>query len=240
MQYLVYQILTRGAGDLVDAGKALYAISPWIGGTRSVSLKDAPLVGVGTARRIIKTHLSTSLCPFNDRARYIYVARHPVSCFASTVDFLRMNLGPFEVPLADFEKWFCSNQMWWGPWTEHVGGWWERSRDHANVLFVRFEEMKRDLAATVCQITEFLGITDLDTQTVQTIVQHCSFESMKQHREAFEMSVPTVLSTAGSPFVSGAVDRHQSVPQATRDRILDWCRASLKANEGPMNALCET
>ena len=147
MQHLVYQILTRGRGDLAERGDALYAISPWIEGIRSVKMADASTIGVPTSRRIIKTHLPTSLCPYVSDARYIYVARHPVSCFVSAVDFLGSNLGPFRVPLSAYEQWFCSDQMWWGAWPQHVSGWMAWSRERPNVMFVRFEEMGQDLPA---------------------------------------------------------------------------------------------
>ena len=59
----------------------------------SVALRDAPLVGENPTR-IIKTHLPTKLCPYSEQAKYIYVTRHPVSCFASIVDYNRTLLGP--------------------------------------------------------------------------------------------------------------------------------------------------
>ena len=43
MQHVVYEVLNRGAGDLVDSGTALYAVSPWLEALKSVSVEDAPL-----------------------------------------------------------------------------------------------------------------------------------------------------------------------------------------------------
>ncbi len=104
MQHVVYQVLTRGVGDLVESWTALYSISPWIESLRSISIEDAPLVGTERPSRIIKTHMPVQLCPHGTEAKYIYVARHPVSCFASCADFLATNAGSFCRGLGDDRK----------------------------------------------------------------------------------------------------------------------------------------
>jgi hypothetical protein len=51
--------------------------------------------------------------------------------------------------------------MWLGTWTDHVKGWWDRSRGDGNVLFVHFEDMTRDLPAMICRVAAFLGMAPL-------------------------------------------------------------------------------
>jgi hypothetical protein len=106
IQQVVYEIVNRGKGDLSDKGHGhLYAVSPWIDGINSVALEDAPLVGEKPTR-IIKTHLPTMLCPYSEEAKYIYATRHPVSCFASIVDYNRTLLGPF---MPELDKWLSGS-----------------------------------------------------------------------------------------------------------------------------------
>ncbi|HEV8599602.1 MAG TPA: sulfotransferase domain-containing protein, partial [Gemmatimonadales bacterium] len=163
MLHVVYQVLRRGAGDLVETGSTLHAVCPWVEGRKTVSMMEAPLVGEQRPSRVIKTHLPASHCPMSPEARYIYVARHPLSCFASCADFIAENAGRFAPPLAAVEEWFLSEElMWWGPWPTHVQGWWELSRRQENVLFVLFEDMKRDLAGVVRQVVDFLGVEPLN------------------------------------------------------------------------------
>src|SRR5262245_17705773 len=122
MQQLVCEIASRGRGDLSDQGhRHLYATSPWLDGVNSVSLEDAPRIGE-KRKRIIKTHLPAALCPFGDDAMYIYVARHPVSCFASIADFNRTMAGPLAPATTTLAEWFCSDRMYWSPWPVHVDG----------------------------------------------------------------------------------------------------------------------
>src|SRR5262249_31445990 len=162
MQQVVYEVLRRGNGDLVETGAAMYGISPWLEARKSVPIDQAPLIGTERPSRIIKTHLPADLCPRSAESKYIYVVRHPVSCFASWIDFLATNTGPFMPGLGAVEEWFCSDQlMWWGTWPKHVTGWWEFSRGSSNVLFLSFEEMKKDLPGVVRRVASFLGVKPL-------------------------------------------------------------------------------
>jgi hypothetical protein len=101
MQHVVYEVLSRGNGDIVETGRTLYSISPWLEALRSVPIEAAPLIGAERPSRIIKTHFPVSLCPFDASARYVHVVRHPASCFASCVDFITANLGPFTLAIEE-------------------------------------------------------------------------------------------------------------------------------------------
>jgi len=224
MQHLVYEILMRGRGDLVDTGRALYAVSPWLESLKSVSLADAPLVGAEQPSRIIKTHFPVSICPYSPEAKYVYVTRHPVSCFASCVDFLAANMGRFTPRLDEIERWYCSQeQMWWGPWPDHVAGWVALSKSADNLLFVRFEEMKADLSSVARRVSAFLDIRPLDDSELASVVEKCGFAYMQRHSDTFEMHPPHLLAVNAALLVRGTADRHQDVPPQVRQRILEWC-----------------
>ena len=108
MQNLVYQLVTRGQHDLTLSGAAMYGLSPWLESRKTVSTEQGLLLGQQRPTRIIKTHFPVSLCPYDAAAKYIYVVRHPVSCFASCVDFIGSNLSRMAPPLEACEQWFCS------------------------------------------------------------------------------------------------------------------------------------
>jgi hypothetical protein len=228
MQQLVYQLLHRGQHDLTESGAALYGLSPWLESRKTMPAELGPPLGQERPARLIKTHLPVALCPYDAAARYIYVVRHPVSCFASCVDFLGSNLGRMAPSLDACEQWFCSpDLMWWSPWPEHVAGWWQRSRQADNVLFVRFEDMKQDLAAVARQVAEFLGIAPLNDQETARVLQHSSFQWMSDNFDLFEMYVPHLLQNSSGFFKSGRTDRHQDVPPEMSQRILTWCDGQL-------------
>ncbi len=235
MQHLVYQVLHRGAGQLVESGMTMYAVSPWLEGRKSVSLEDAPLVSP-ERRRIIKTHLPAQLCPQSTEAKYIYVARHPVSCFASCIDFVETNVGAMAPELPAFEEWYCSpDLMWWGTWSNHVQGWWERSGRNDNVLFVYFEDMKRDLGAVAQQVAAFLNLAPLNDAELAQVVEKCSFAYMQKHQDNFEMQPPHILQTNAALFVSGRADRHHDVPGEVSARIREWAAQGFPAAHPVLN-----
>ncbi len=235
MQHLVYEVLCRGEGDLVDSGRTLYAVSPWLEALKSVPVEEAPLLGTERPSRVIKTHLPESLCPFSPEARYIYVARHPVSCFASCADFIATNTGAFAPSLRAVEEWFCSEElMWWGTWPAHVRGWWGRARSNDNVLFVRFEEMKADLPAVARQVADFLRIAPLAEAELANVAHKCGFDYMQRHASTFEMHPPHLLAIEAELFVKGTADRHADVPAEVRERVRRWCAAELEGSDFPL------
>jgi hypothetical protein len=235
MQQVVYEVVSRGQGDLSDRGYGhLYAVSPWIDGIYSVPLADAPLVGQKPTR-IIKTHLPTSLCPYSAQAKYIYVTRHPVSCFASIVDYNRTLLGPLAPTVENLEAWFCSDRMYWLPWPTHVAGWWQWSRTRANVLFVHYEDMSRDFAETLDHVAGFLGYR-LTADEKRRITEKCSFRFMSEHEEMFEMAPPTMFSVSRGRFLaSGRLRRHDDVKPAVRQRIAEYCGRALSESDYPVH-----
>lgn len=232
MQQIVFEILHGGEGDLSDTGyRHMYAVSPWIetSPTSSVPMERAPLVGP-RRNRIIKTHMPAQLIPHSNAAKYIYVTRHPVSCFASCVDFIYKGMGPLTPTRDDMLDWFCSDDMWWMSWPDHVESWWQRSQQHDNVLFVHYEDLKRDLAGGIRQVAAFLDMPLTDAQLAK-IVHKADFAYMSEHEEAFEMFAPNLFSVSTPENIrymqSGALDRHKDAGQTERERILAFCRARL-------------
>jgi len=235
MEHIVYEVLHRGNGNLVEAGVALYAIAPWLEGRKSVPVDRAPLLGAERPSRIIKSHLPAQLCPASPEARFIYVARHPVSCFASCVDFVATNVGAMAPAMPAYEAWFRSpDLMWWGTWPAHVTGWWERSRRDRNVLFVYFEDMKADLPQMVRRVAEFLGVAPLSDAELARVVEKTSFAYMQQYQDNFEMHPPHILQTNAALFVRGSADRHKDVPADTRQRIMVWAAGEMAGSSFPL------
>jgi len=235
MQHLVYQVLTRGAGDLAQEGKALYAVAPWLEGLRSVGISEAPLIGPERPSRIIKTHFPSELCPFGAETKYVYVVRHPVSCFASCVDFIRANLGAFSPGIEEIRDWYCSDEhMWWGSWSAHVDGWWRLAREHDNVLFVRFETMKQDLPGVARDVANFLGISELSPDELDAIVTKCGFEYMRDYGASFEMQPPHLLALDADLLVKGTADRYRDVQENVRADVMAWCSRRLDGADFPI------
>lgn len=235
MQQLVYEVLSKGQGNLSDAGHVhMAAVSPWLESFNGVSLDKAPLVGE-SQRRIIKSHLPASHCPYDPAATYIYVTRHPVSCFLSIADFFAAMGGPMTPPDEALLDWFCSDGMWWGSWPAHVDGFWRWQAERDNVHFFHFEEMRRDLPAVVRTLAAILHI-DLDEEQLARVVEKGSFEYMKAHETQFEMMVPPNFFSAGETFFrSGSARRHEAAGPRQKERIALFCREKLATASYPLS-----
>ncbi len=232
MQQIVYEVLSRGRGDLGDAGhRHLQAVSPWLESARGVAVQEAPRIGEQAAR-IIKTHLPTARCPYSPEAKYVYVTRHPVSCFLSCLDFTQTNGGLLARRGREALDWFCGERMWWGPWPDHVAGWWAWAQERPNVRFFHFEEMKADLEGTVRAVAAFLEV-ELDEDELARVVEKSDFAYMKEREEWFEMSPPTMFSVDSTLFASGSVRRDAGAEPEVRDRILAFCRERLAGSGYP-------
>jgi Sulfotransferase domain len=209
-------------GDLGDAGhRSLAAMSLWIDGGVSVPVERFPLIGERKAR-LIKTHLPTDVCPYGEQARHIYVARDPVACFASCVDFLTWQYGWLTPSRRDLLDWYCSDRMWWRPWPDHVDGWWRWAQERSNVIFVRYEELLADLPAAVDRIAEFLE-TPLGAAERRAVGTKSGFDYMKQHEMRFEMSPPGPFSVPGeAKFLAYGGERGLDGSAVERQRILEF------------------
>jgi len=94
------------------------------------------------------------------------------------------------------------------------------------VLFIHFEDLKRDFGAVQDRVAQFLGVT-LSAEERALVAEHCSFAYMKDHEEFFEMAPPTMFSVDGGEFLaSGKTARHDDV---TPDKRSTLVRSGLEA-----------
>uniref|UniRef100_A0A8C4WFY4 Sulfotransferase n=1 Tax=Gopherus evgoodei TaxID=1825980 RepID=A0A8C4WFY4_9SAUR len=90
--------------------------------------------------------------------------------------------------------------MGWGPWHDHVKGWWKVKDMHC-VLFLFYEDMKKDLKREIQKVAQFLG-KNLDQELLDKIVYHTSFDVMKDNPMANRSGVPrSFMDLSISPFM---------------------------------------
>ncbi|KAM9156146.1 amine sulfotransferase-like [Pangshura tecta] len=130
--------------------------------------------------RLFASHLPYYLVPRdlkNRRAKVIYVARNPKDVAVSYFHFSSISVVLETIP--DFnvflERFLAGKGA--GFWLDHIRG-WSTHRDDFNILFLTYEEMKKDLRGTVLKICKFLG-KQLNEKELDTVVEKATFDQMK-------------------------------------------------------------
>uniref|UniRef100_A0A8D0T2G7 Sulfotransferase n=3 Tax=Sus scrofa TaxID=9823 RepID=A0A8D0T2G7_PIG len=152
-------------------------------------LKDTP------APRLLKTHLPLALLPqtlLDQKVKVVYVARNAKDVAVSYYHFYRMakvhpNPGTWDSFLEDF----MAGEVSYGSWYQHVQEWWELRHTHP-VLYLFYEDMKENPKREIQKILEFVG-RSLPEETVEDIVQHTSFQEMKNNAMTNYRTLPSDL-----------------------------------------------
>ncbi|XP_008164196.3 sulfotransferase 4A1 isoform X2 [Chrysemys picta bellii] len=128
-----------------------------------------------TSPRLIKSHLPYRFLPsdlHNGDSKVIYMARNPKDLVVSYYQFHRsLRTMSYRGTFQEFCRRFMNDKLGYGSWFEHVQEFWEHHMD-SNVLFLKYEDMHKDLATMVEQLVRFLGVS-YDKAQLESMVEHC-------------------------------------------------------------------
>ncbi|CRL08568.1 CLUMA_CG021369, isoform A [Clunio marinus] len=106
----------------------------------------------------------------------IYVARNPKDVAVSFFHHYRHIVG-YEGTQEDFTEAFLHNQVIYAPFNDHVLDFWNL-RSKSNVLFLFYEDMKKNMAKIVEETMKFLE-KNYSNDQVMKLCRHLSVESMR-------------------------------------------------------------
>ncbi|KFV64988.1 Amine sulfotransferase, partial [Dryobates pubescens] len=142
--------------------------------------------------RVLATHLPYYLVPRdlrNKRASVIYVTRNPKDVMVSYYHFSKYMNTLEEIPDFNlFMERFLAGKVLGSSWIDHVSGWYNHAEDF-NILFLTYEEMKKDLRSAVLKICRFLG-KKLSEEEVDSVVRQATFDNMKKDPRANYENLP--------------------------------------------------
>jgi aryl sulfotransferase len=214
MQQIVSQLIFDG-----EEGLNVAEMSPWI--DLRVPPTDIKLAAVEaqTHRRFVKTHLPVDALVFSPKVKYIYIVRdgrdtlwsmynHHASGnekFYETLNDTPGLVGPpfprCEMPILDYFRHWLENDggFWWSFW-ENIRSWWD-IRHLPNVMLVHFANLKEDMPGEMRTIAEFLEIP-VNESNWDTIVEHCTFDYMKEHADLVAPLGGVTFEGGGKTFIN--------------------------------------
>ena len=138
---------------------------------------------------LFSTHIPHELLPVSvltSRCKLVYIWRDPKDTFISLWTFLnkaRAELGPVNNLEESFDM-FCRGLSWYGPYLDHVLGYWKAYQENPNkILFLKYEFMRADPLPYVKKLAEFMGYgfsaEEEEKGVAEKVMNLCSFETLK-------------------------------------------------------------
>ncbi|XP_048101007.1 cytosolic sulfotransferase 3-like isoform X2 [Alosa alosa] len=158
---------------------------------------------LSTSPRLIKTHLPVQLIPkgfWEQNCRMVYVARNAKDNAVSYFHFDRMNMvQPEPGDWNSYIEKFMEGKTVFGPWYDHVTGWWEKKQTYSNILYMFYEDLIEDTGREMERLCSFLGLstTAEERESIRGGVQ---FDAMKANPMANYSTIP-VMDFKISPFM---------------------------------------
>jgi len=253
-QQIVGQLIFNGAEDV-----PVNELSPWLDLRVPPPEIKLPLMEAQTHRRFMKTHLPVDALVYSPQAKYIYIGRdgrdvlwsmyhHHANANDAFYDALNETPGLVGEKLGRvttdvktyFDTWIEKDGYpFWSFW-ENVSGWWA-IRHLPNILFVHFDNLKRDMPGEIRRIAAFLDIP-IDESRWPAILEHCSFDYMKKHADKSAPLGGALWEGGASTFINkGTNGRWRDALSAeesaayealAREKLGDVCARWLMTGEG--------
>ena len=217
MQQIVKLIANNGVETLVNVDVCV----PWM---ELMSLTEIESM---SSPRFFKTHLPYQLMagggdPANTNAKYIYVLRNPKDVAVSSYNFYeKVFLNFLSITWESYLDAFLEGDVSFGAFYSHYLGWWLH-KDASNILFLSYEQMKRDLSSVVTRVSSFLGY-NLTDEVIQTIVKQSHFDNMKNNSSANKEYI--------NPYTPG------KTPFMRKGVIGDWRNVFTEEQSAKMDAV---
>lgn len=177
VQYIVTHILTKEEPPRNPAEFMLCSPLMELMGAESATRPErkGPLI----------THLPLSNIRFSERVKYIYIARNPYDCSISCYCFYKgvTSKRIKDVSFGTFLERFHTGKILCGGYFDHLIPWYAM-RNEPNVLFITYEQLKRNTGELALKIADFLGeehgkaLRD-DKKFYEKVLQSSSLTNMK-------------------------------------------------------------
>ncbi|XP_033759331.1 sulfotransferase 1E1-like [Pecten maximus] len=198
--YEITNMLLTGTVDYMTS----YATSGSLGETSFEDMKSPRIL----VSHFLFQEFPTEIC--SKKCRVIYINRNPKDCSVSFYCHLKKMVdGSYNGTFEGFLPLFTSGKVPYGSWFEHTRQWEAALQEQHNlsILYLKYEDMKRDLLTSVRNIASFLGVED-NPELFEKIVEKCDFKKMKNS------------GTFGAPWKS--LTKDGTSPICRKGEVGDW------------------
>ena len=231
MQQILHQL--RTGGD--ESFSSIDDVVPWLERKRSGKSLQEVLEYYESIPdpRVFKTHCTAEQTPGIGTAKIILSSRDPRECCVSFYHHLKnmtdeaRQQANIAVP-ASFDD-HIDRWLDFAAWYRNVKSWWPY-HDHPKLLWLRYQDMKSDLSASIDLIADFLG-WEVSHEQRKRALEYSSFKWMKAHDEKFSSQGDTdkPLFKPGQFIRRGKVGKHREIMTPEQEqRILDKAREMLE------------
>nr|XP_043638611.1 cytosolic sulfotransferase 12-like [Erigeron canadensis] len=162
---------------------------------------ENPNLSSFTNPRLFSTHLPYKSLPNSiksSQGKLVYLCRNPKDTFISLWAFtnkLRLEEMGTNSLEEVFEK-FCRGVSLYGPFWDHVLGYWEESlKNPEKVFFLKYEEMKEQPELHLKKLADFLGCSfsfkEKKQNMIEGILRICSFDNLSNVEVNKEGKLPS-------------------------------------------------
>ncbi|KAK8515138.1 hypothetical protein V6N13_122130 [Hibiscus sabdariffa] len=136
--------------------------------------------------RLFRTHVPFPMLPEsvkNSACKIVYITREPKDTFVSSWHFMNSAItarGIDPWPMDEAFGTFCRGIHAFGPFHDHVLGYWKESRKRPEKIhFMRYEDMKKEPREELQKLACFLGKPFERDEDVDKVLWRCSLERLK-------------------------------------------------------------
>ncbi|XP_046448183.1 sulfotransferase 1E1-like [Daphnia pulex] len=132
--------------------------------------------------RIFKSHMPFYLLhpKLLDTSKVVYVARNPKDAIVSFYHHHKLiKFHDYQGTLEEFAQYFMDDEILYSPFFPHMLDAWSK-RNHPNMHFMFFEDMKKDLRGEIVKVATFLNQSPTDEQ-LDKITEHLRFDNFEKN-----------------------------------------------------------
>ncbi|EFX63192.1 hypothetical protein DAPPUDRAFT_268909 [Daphnia pulex] len=156
----------------------------------------------------------------------VYVARNPKDVIVSFYHHHKlMKMQGCDGNLENFADYFMKDQVIFCPYFPHILDAWTK-RSHPNMLFIFYEDMKKDLRGEVEKVAKFLG-KPLTEEKMFKLLEHLKFDNISKNESVnFEIGKKIGFMNQDGAFIRKGDWKNHFSPELNR-RIDAWVEANL-------------